>query len=152
MAGEDDRNASRTGVDAASESTRSDARDLRDTSRESRLPLERVLPELLKRGLLAGRDVSESIFPRELASTIISQLGDARQSLVTAVATEVGRFLRQADVASELRKVLAGLHIEAKVQLRFSEDETGKLKPRIDLEQASASSSRRTKSTPPEGG
>lgn len=129
-----------------------EARDARD-SRDSRIPLERVLPEILKRGLSAGRDVSESIFPKEFASYLAAQLVDARHGLVNAIAEEFGRFLRQADIASEVRKVLAGLNVEAKVQLRFSEDEGGKLKSRIEIDQASASAnnSSRRKSTPPEG-
>jgi hypothetical protein len=72
--------------------------------------------------------------------------------LVNAIANEVGRFLRQADIASEVRKVLAGLNVEAKVHLRFSEDESGKLHPRVDFEPASERPSARRKSTPPESG
>ncbi|HET6333988.1 MAG TPA: hypothetical protein VFG30_12290, partial [Polyangiales bacterium] len=100
---------------------------------EPRSPLD-LLPEILRRGLSAGRDVSESLFPRDLASNIAAQLVDARHGLVTAIATEVGRFLRQADIASEMRKVLAGLHIEAKIQLRFSEDPDGKLKSTVEFD------------------
>lgn len=93
-----------------------------------------LVPEILRRGMAAGRDVSESLFPRDLASNIATQLVDARHGLVTAIANEVGRFLRQADIASEMRKVLAGLHIEAKIQLRFSEDPDGKLKSTFEVE------------------
>lgn len=118
-------------------------------AREPRSPLD-LVPEILRRGLSAGRDVSESLFPRELASSLASQLVDARHGLVTAIATEVGRFLRQADIASEMRKVLAGLNIEAKIQLRFSEDETGKLKSQIEVErEKSEKSSPRKSSKPP---
>ena len=99
--------------------------------RDSRIPLDKVLPEFLKRGLSAGRDVGESIFPKEFATYLAAQLIDARHGLVSAIANEVGRFLRQADIASEVRKVLSGLSVEAKVQLRFSEDESGKLTPRV---------------------
>jgi hypothetical protein len=112
------------------------------------------LTEMLKRGLSAGRDVSESLFPRELASNLAAQLVDARHGLVNAIAIEVGRFLRQADIASEMRKVLAGLNIEAKIQLRFSEDESGNLKSQLDMEREQRSSpfSRKTpKPPPPEG-
>src|SRR3954451_1468476 len=118
--------------------------------RDTRLPLEKVLPEILKRGLSAGRDVGESIFPKELASSIATQLVDARHGLVTAIANEVGRFLRQADIASEMRKVLAGLHVEAKIQLRFSEDPDGKLKSSVEFEKAEkAEKSRERRSSKP---
>ena len=122
----------------------------REPPRDLRLPLA----EILKRGLSAGRDVSESLFPREFASNLASQLVDARHGLVNAIAIEVGRFLRQADIASEMRKVLAGLNIEAKIQLRFSEDESGNLRSQMDVEREPRPSpfSRKTpKPPPPEG-
>jgi hypothetical protein len=102
--------------------------------RDARLPLT----ELLKRGLSAGQAVSESLFPRELAGSLASQLVDARHGLVKAIASEVGRFLRQADIASELRKALAGLNVEAKIHLRFSEDERGKIATDVKVEKATA--------------
>jgi hypothetical protein len=108
--------------------------------REPREPREPRLPltELLKRGLSAGQAVSESLFPRELASSLASQLVDARHGLVKAIASEVGRFLRQADIASEMRKALAGLNVEAKIHLRFSEDERGKISTDVKVEKAAA--------------
>ena len=84
-----------------------------------RLPFERIVPDILKRGLEASRGVSDSFFFRELASSLVAQLGDAREGLVNAVAQEVGRFLRQADIAREVRNVLAGLEVEATVNLKF---------------------------------
>jgi hypothetical protein len=117
-------------------------------ARDARMPLT----EMLKRGLSAGRDVSESLFPRELANTIASQLVDARHGLVNAIAVEVGRFLRQADIASEMRKVLAGLNIEAKIQLRFSEDESGKLQSQVEVERERSTTRKTPKPPPPEGG
>jgi hypothetical protein len=107
------------------------------------------VPEILRRGLSAGRDVSESLFPRDLASNIAAQLVDARHGLVTAIATEVGRFLRQADIASEMRKVLAGLNIEAKIQLRFSEDQDGKLKSTVEVEKTEKAEKRKPSKPPP---
>src|SRR5262245_23776786 len=118
-------------------------------AREPREPKEArlALAELLKRGLSAGQAVSESLFPRELANSLASQLVDARHGLVTAIASEVGRFLRQADIASEMRKVLAGLNVEAKIQLRFSEDPSGKLTSQVEVEREKRKSS---KPPPPE--
>ena len=84
-----------------------------------RLPFERIVPDILKRGLEASRGMGDSFFFRELASNVVSQLGDAREGVVKAVAQEVGRFLRQADIASELRNVLAGLEMEATVHVKF---------------------------------
>jgi hypothetical protein len=104
---------------------------------EGRSSFDRILPELIRRGLEVSRGplekVSESIFPKELTSQLAAQLGDARSGIVKAVAHEVGRFLRDADIASELRKVLSGLDVEAQVRLRFKAREDGSLKPEVGI-------------------
>ena len=158
MAGDDERRTSKTGsevppsVPPPPASARPDPNQPQaqgqgqNPPRELRSPLD-LVPEILRRGLSAGRDVSESLFPRELASNLAAQLVDARHGLVTAIATEVGRFLRQADIASEMRKVLAGLNVEAKISLRFSEDPTGKLKSQVEVEKEKSSG--RKSSKPP---
>jgi hypothetical protein len=133
MPADDDQKPGKSGPDAgASERQPAPHKEPRD----ARLPLT----ELLKRGLSAGQAVSESLFPRELASSVASQLVDARHGLVKAIASEVGRFLRQADIASELRKALAGLKVEATINLRFSEDERGDIKTEMKVEKATAES------------
>ena len=115
---------------------------------DTRIGLDRILPELLRKGFEAGRvpleKVSESIFPRDIGSNVLSQLGDLRSGVVKAVAQEVGRFLREADIASEVRKVLTGMDIEASVKLRFKAREDGTLKPelKVDLEQEQDEKSR----------
>jgi hypothetical protein len=123
-----------------------DARETRDV-RDGRLPLG----ELLRRGLSAGQAVSESLFPRELASNLASQLVDARHGLVNAIAVEVGRFLRQADIASEMRKVLAGLNVEATIQLRFSEDQQGNIRSDVEVQRGGAVPRTKTPTKPPPG-
>ena len=98
-------------------------------SDDPRPTIDRILPELIRRGLEVGREkVSESI-PRELAAQVVSQLGDVRSGVVKAVAQEVGRFLREADIASEIRKVLTGLNVEAQVRFGFTAREDGTMKP-----------------------
>lgn len=101
---------------------------------EPRLPFERIVPDLLKRGLEVGRGSS---VPRDIASYLVGQLSDAREGVVTAVAQEVGRFLRQADIASELRNVLTGLEVEARVSLKFRR---AKDEPQRDSDDPRASS------------
>lgn len=94
--------------------------------------VEGLLGEILRRGVSAGGKVGESFFPREVTSTLIHQLGDMRAGVVKAVALEVGRFLREADIASEVRKILLGLDIEANVRLRFNKREDGTLEPEVE--------------------
>ena len=101
-----------------------------------RSALERLAADLLKKGFEAGRDtlrqtdealktVGESVFAREMAHHFTSQLGDIRDAMTKAVAGEVGRFLREADLASEMRRMLQGMTLEVKVQLRFPSDGEG---------------------------
>jgi hypothetical protein len=112
--------------------------------------LDRILPELIRKGLEAGRDtlqrtealrnaVSDSRFPRELAGYITAQLDDVRQGVAQAVAGEVRRFLRKSDLSQEIRKVLTSVSFEIKAQVRFVPNEDGsgvqpkaKAKARID--------------------
>lgn len=105
---------------------------------DDRPSLEGILPELIRRGLEVGRGplgkVSESFVPKEIAQSVVSQIGDARSGIVKAVAQEVGRFLREADIASEVRKVLVGLDVEAQVKLRFNQREDGTLDPELSVE------------------
>ena len=116
--------ASRPPARAAAEDSAKPAPNDVDVDFEARTTLERLVPELLRKGLEAGRDrlenVGESIFAREITANLASQLGDARSGIVKAVAHEVGTFLRQADVAAEIRKVLNGINVEARVQLKFT--------------------------------
>jgi hypothetical protein len=103
-------------------------------ARDEGRTIDRILPELIRRGLEAGGKVGESFFPRDIASHVVGGLGDIKSGIVKAVAQEVGRFLREADIASELRKVLTGLDVEAQVRLRFSAREDGAIKPQIDID------------------
>lgn len=109
---------------------RAERSDERRSEPDVRPMFERVVSELLRRGLDAGRGgferVGETIAPKELAAGIISQLGDLRSGIVRAVAHEVGRFLREADVAAEVRNILDGLGVEAKVQLRYRKTDDDK--------------------------
>jgi hypothetical protein len=107
------------------------------TDTDARNTLERVLSELLRKGFEASRGplekVSESFFSRDIASHLVGGLGDIRSAIVRAVAQEVGRFLREADFASELRRVLNGVDIEASVRVGFKVNEKGSLRSDVDV-------------------
>jgi hypothetical protein len=103
-------------------------------ARDEGRTLDRILPELIRRGIEAGGKVGESFFPKDIASHVVGGLGDIKSGIVKAVAQEVGRFLREADIASEVRKVLIGLDVEAQVRLRFKEHEDGALKPEVNID------------------
>jgi hypothetical protein len=149
MPGEDERKpGSKAGVDSGT-AEREVREAPREAAREGRGDSRLPLGEFLRRGISAGQAVSESLFPRELASNIASQLVDARHGLVNAIAIEVGRFLRQADIASEMRKVLAGLNVEATIQLKFSEDQQGKINSEMNVTHSAPGARSKTKPPPP---
>ena len=119
---------------------------------DARPTFERVVSELLRKGLDAGRGSFErvgEIAPKEIAAGILAQLGDLRSGLVRAVAQEVGRFLREADIAAEVRNILDGLGVEGKIELRYRKSadkdvdkaDPGKPPARARAHRASSSSS-----------
>lgn len=105
---------------------------------EDRSAFDRILPELLKRGLEASRgtigNVSDTLFSRDVAAGLVSQLGEMREGVVSAVAQEVGRFLRQADIAAEVRNVLTGMEVEANVKIKFRKSEKGGVTTEVEVE------------------
>lgn len=108
-----------------------------------RASLERLIPELVRRGVEAGRGtlhrtenlravLGDTRMPRELAGYIAGQLDEARSGVVRGVSSEVRRFLRDADLGHELAKVLTSLSFEIKAQVRFVPNEEGySLRPRV---------------------
>lgn len=99
-----------------------------------RVPLERVVMEVLRRGFGVGRDtlkqtdeavrsVSDSAFAKEAASHMVSQIGDLRQGISKVVAKEVERYLGRIDLASELRKAFDGMTIEGNIKIKFKDSD-----------------------------
>lgn len=111
--------------------------DPADPTGERRSVVERVVSDLVRRGLEAGlgtlKQTDEALrtTPKDVASFVISQLGDARSGLVRAVASEVGTFLREADIASELKKLMSGMSVEVKGTVSFIPTDTGDVKTRF---------------------
>lgn len=116
-----------------------------EQSRDSRSPLERLIPELVRRGIEAGRgtlkqtdealrNVSDSAFAKELVSHFFAQFGDIRQILSRSVAKEIGRVLEEQDIATEVRKVLKGMSVEATFKIDFPEQRAEDEKEEKDVE------------------
>lgn len=133
--------------------------DPNDPTAERKSTVERVVSDLLRRGFEAGlgtlKHTDEALrgTPKDVATFVISQLGDARSGLVRAVASEVGTFLREADIASEVKKMLSGMSVEVKGTVSFIPAETGELKPSLKVSAARPVHARRRKARnvrPPE--
>jgi hypothetical protein len=125
--------------------------DSNEPSGERKSTVERVVSDLLRRGLEAGlgtlkhTDEALRATPKEVASFVIAQLGDARSGLVRAVASEVGTFLREADIASEIKKMLSGMSVEVKGTVSFIPAEDGTVQPKLKVSAARPIHARRRK-------
>jgi len=104
--------------------------------------LEWALPDLLKRGLLAGigalfmtEDGVKSILgelklPKEAAQFVINQVSKTKEDLFRMIASEIRGFLDSTNISDELRKAFTGMSLEISTTVRFKpEDET--IKPEM---------------------
>lgn len=104
--------------------------------------LEWALPDLLKRGILAGigalfmtEDGVRSILgelklPKEAAQFIINQVGKTKEDLFRMIASEVRGFLDSTNISDELRSALTGMSLEISTTVRFIPDQE-KIKPEM---------------------
>jgi hypothetical protein len=113
--------------------------------RARRLRLERILPELIKRGLERGieaglgtlnrtgeavggvvGDVVGDVKPaREIANYVFGAIDDTKNAMVRVVAREVREFLEATDLSKELQKALTSLSFEIKTEIRFIPNDAG---------------------------
>lgn len=96
-----------------------------------RPPVERLVPELIKRIIEAGverlsegpenvrRVVSDLKLPREALAAILSQLDETKTGLYRVVAREVRDILKETSFADELAKALTSLSFEIRTTVRF---------------------------------
>jgi hypothetical protein len=94
-------------------------------------PLERLLPELIRRIIEAGVDrlsegpenvrrvVADLKLPREALAAILSQLDETKSGLYRVVAREVRDILSETSLADELAKALTSLSFEIRTTVRF---------------------------------
>lgn len=104
---------------------------------------DRLLPEVIKRGLESGLEAILSpdvglkrIIPdlkirREFAEYMIRQIDETKNLTLRVVASEVRSFLENTNMEDALRKVLTSLAFEIKTEVRFISTENGKIRPRV---------------------
>lgn len=119
-----------------------------DSEREparKRRPLERILPDLVKRGIEAGIAgfgrsdeairalLGDRKITKELTNVLLTQIDETKNGLFRAVAHEVRDFLEATDVASEIKKALTSLSFEVKMEVRFipNDKAEGSVKPDV---------------------
>jgi hypothetical protein len=105
----------------------------------TRVRLERLVRDAMKKVLEKGVDagigglsiravrgvIEDAKLPREIANYFFSQIEETKSGVLRVAAREIRHFLRDADLASELRRVLTSLSFEIRTEIRFIPNETG---------------------------
>ena len=93
--------------------------------------IEWALPDLLKRGILAGigalfmteegvRSIlGELKLPKEAAQFVINQVAKTKEDLFRVIASEIRGFLDSTNISEELRGALTGMSLEISTTVRF---------------------------------
>lgn len=97
-----------------------------------------VVPDILKRTIEAGVDgisMSEERIrkmlgdqqkmPKEVVAYLLKQVDWTKREFVRILSREVREVLEDVDLGGELAKILTTLSLEAKIQVRFIENEEG---------------------------
>lgn len=123
----------------------SEASPPREKEDRERSRLERIVPDLIKKLVEAGVEkladgpesfkhlLAELKLPKESIAVITSQLDEVRRDVTNALAREVREFLERASLADEMTKLLSGLTLEVKTQIRFVPNDEGKLRPKSEV-------------------
>ncbi|MFW6369147.1 MAG: hypothetical protein ACOC0J_01030 [Myxococcota bacterium] len=119
--------------------------------------LDALVPETVKRLALAGMGavfmteegirnaVADLKLPREVVSTMLANTEKARAELFRLIAVELRRFLEEANIAGELRKVLIGLSMDVNASISFRASEDGRLVTRAEVASKRSGRSRQGK-------
>jgi histidinol dehydrogenase len=145
----------------------SEAPPPREKDERERSRLERIVPDLVRRLVDVGveklADGPESIkqllsdlkLPKEAVSVLTSQVEETKREVTKALAREIREFLERASLADELTRLLSGLTLEIKTQVRFVPSNDGKLVPRpemhtkVGVHERDAGAESRADTTPP---
>ncbi len=100
-----------------------------DHEPEDRTPLERVVPELLKRVIETGTKnlnseslrqlVGELKLPKDALNYTFSQLDETKNGVYRIISKEVRELLERTNLGEELAKALSLLTLEVKMEVRF---------------------------------
>jgi hypothetical protein len=109
----------------------------RDEPEVDRRPLERIVPEIVKRILEAGFEklsegpenvrkvVGALDLPKEALAAILSQLDETKSGLYRVVAREVREMLERTNFADDLVRALTAVSFEIRTSVRFVPNDAG---------------------------
>ena len=108
-----------------------------DDTEDDRRPLERIVPEIVKRILEAGLEkisegpenvrkvVGDLKLPKEALGAILAQLDETKSGLYRVVAREVREVLERTNFADELVRALTAVSFEIRTSVRFVPNDAG---------------------------
>ena len=108
-----------------------------DDSEADRRPLERIVPEIVKRIIEAGLEkISEGPenvrkvmgdlkLPKEALGAILGQLDETKSGIYRVVAREVREVLERTNFADELVRALTAVSFEIRTSVRFVPNDAG---------------------------
>lgn len=123
----------------------SDASPPRDKEDRERSRLERIVPEVVRKLVDVGveklSDGPENLkqiltdlkLPKEAIGILSSQIDESKREITQILAREIREFLEKASIADELTRLLSGLTLEVKTQVRFVPNEDGHLKAKTEV-------------------
>jgi hypothetical protein len=104
---------------------------------------EKLIPEILRRGLESGMEtflrsdrgvrkaISDMKMRRELTNYLFHQVEETRNAALRVIAREVRDFLENTDLDEALRNVLTSLAFEIRTEVRFVPAESGGVRPEV---------------------
>ena len=105
--------------------------------------LEGIVPDILKRTISAGvggistseeriRELlAEKKLPKEVVAYLLKQADTTKREFFRVVSREIREFLEDMDFGGELAKILTTLSLEARIEVRFIENEESKSKDAV---------------------
>jgi hypothetical protein len=105
----------------------------RERPQQERWQRPRVVSEFVRRAIenTVGSMQNTGSLSREALQYLLQQGDRGKKEVVRIVAQEVGAFLRNVDLSSEVVKVLTSLQIEVSASVRFKPSKEGGVKPEI---------------------
>jgi len=104
---------------------------------------EKIIPEILRRGLASGMDaflrsdrgvrkaVSDLRLRRELTNYFFHQIDETKNAALRVIAREVRDFLESTDLDGAIRNVLTSLAFEIRTEVRFLPTDDGSIRPSV---------------------
>lgn len=102
-------------------------------ARRERAQRSRAVPDFVRRAIenTVGSVQSTQNVSKEALQFFLSTTDKTRREIVRLAASEVGDFIRNSDLASEVIKVLTSVEADVQVKVRFNRTDGGGVRPEV---------------------